>query len=104
MANINSSVVGENGCLADDLPLDIMRIGIENKGIFGGKNAGALYCFTGSYVTKTFVTEDGKTETYQIPVTIVINGPQNIDSGLKYGIKFNVGEGGTVIGGELVEI
>ena len=103
MANINSGAVEESGCLADDLPLDIMRIGIENKGMFNGKNAGSLYCFTGNYVTKTFVTEDGKTETYQIPVTIAINGPDNIESGKIYGIKFDV-EGGKVTGGALVEI
>ena len=103
MANINSGVVEESGCLADDLPLDIMRIGVENKGMFNEKNAGSLYCFTGNYVTKTFETEDGTKETYQIPVTIAINGPQDIASGKKYGITFNV-EGGKVTSGALVEI
>ena len=112
MANINSVISYESGCLADNLPLDIMRIGIENKGIFNNTNAGSIYCFTGKTVKKDFTyyvrNSDGKTtektEEYEIPVTIAINGPSNLNSNSTYGIKFQVDSNGYITGGSLVEI
>ena len=68
MAEFNSST--EPGCIAGNLPLKVMRVAMENKGIFSGAKPGALYCFTGEYNT---VTVDGIT--YTIPQTIKVEGP-----------------------------
>ena len=49
MANPNSELTNELGCIAGGLPLKVMRIAMENKGIFNDAKPGALYYFTGEY-------------------------------------------------------
>lgn len=70
MAIFNSGTETESGCIANNLPLKLMRVAMENKGIFDGAKPGALYCFTGDYNN---VTVDGIT--YAIPKTIKVEGP-----------------------------
>ena len=89
MANPNAT-----GCIAGGLPLKVMRIAMENKGILG--NAGALYCGTGksNTVTLDVLSEDGSTTetvTYNVPITIAVNPPsEGVQDGATYGIKFTL--------------
>lgn len=92
--NTNSSSTNELGCIADSLPLKVMRIAMENKGLLG--NAGALYCGTGKVntVTLNVLSEDGSTTetvTYNVPITIAVDPPQGgVKNGVTYGIQFSV--------------
>lgn len=74
MAEFNSGV--EPGCIASNLPLKVMRVAMENKGIFDGAKPGSLYYFTGE---KNEVTIDGVT--YEIPKTAKIEGPSTLPDG-----------------------
>ena len=97
MAIFNSGAETESGCIADSLPLKLMRVAMENKGIFDGANPGALYYFTGEY---SKVTIDG-TE-YVIPRTAKIEGPDNILNGINtYKIQLTVNDG-KISGAKLV--
>ena len=104
MLDINSNIAEESGCLANNLPLKVMRIGIENKGVFLNSKAGALYYFTGKKQNVTVKMEDNTSVTYTIPVTAVIDGPDSIASNKTYGIQFMFDGNNSVIGGKLVEI
>ena len=103
MAEFNSST--EPGCIAGNLPLKVMRIAMENKGLLN--KAGALYCGTGNIRTVEVVVkkldengnvqidDEGKeiTETvlYDIPETIAVDPPSNgVQDGVTYGIKFTL--------------
>ena len=87
MAEFNSRT--EPGCIAGNLPLKVMRIAMENKGIFDKARPGALYYFTGEY---NEFTVDG--ETYKIPKTAKIEGPDNILNGTNtYKIQLTVSNG-----------
>ena len=106
MANTNSTLTNESGCIAGGLPLKAMRIAMENKGLLG--QAGALYCGTGKVNTIEAVVKklDGNgnvqkddkgneiTETvlYDIPETIAVSPPplDGVQNGVTYGIKFTV--------------
>lgn len=104
--NTNSSSTNELGCIADSLPLKVMRIAMENKGLLA--QAGALYCGTGKVNTIKVVVKkldkdgnvqkdgEGKeiTETvlYDIPETIAVSPPPlgGVKNGVTYGIQFSV--------------
>lgn len=92
MAEFNSST--ESGCIAGNLPLKVMRVAMENKGLLN--EAGALYCGTGKVntVTLNVLSGDGtttETVTYNIPETIAVNPPDGgVIDGVVYGIKFTV--------------
>lgn len=96
MADLNTnslSTDNESGCIAYSLPLKVMRIAMENKGLLS--KAGALYCGTGKVntVTLNVLSEDGKTETvtYNVPITIAVDPPQGgVKNGVTYGIQFSV--------------
>ena len=97
MAIFNSDIETETGCIAGNLPLKLMRVAMENKGIFDGAKPGALYYFTGKY---NKVTIDGVT--YQIPETAKIEGPDNISNGINtYKIQLTVNDG-KISGAKLV--
>lgn len=104
MADINSSSTNESGCIANNLPLKVMRIAMENKGIFSNTKPGSLYCFTGKTTPINVTLENGSIETYNIPVTIAISGPDVLSANTNYGIKFTVDSNGNVSGGILVSI
>ena len=89
MAIFNSDTETETGCIANSLPLKLMRVAMENKGIFDGAKPGALYYFTGEY---NEVTIDGTK--YAIPRTAKIEGPDNILNGTNtYKIQLTVNDG-----------
>lgn len=89
MAIFNSGTETESGCIADSLPLKLMRVAMENKGIFDGAKPGALYYFTGDY---NQVTIDDIT--YKIPKTAKIEGPDSIQNGINtYKIQLTVNDG-----------
>ena len=106
--NTNSSSTAESGCIAGGLPLKVMRIAMENKGLLD--KAGALYCGTGKVRTVEAVVKkldkDGNvqkddkgneiTETvlYDIPETIAVSPPPlgGVQNGVTYGIKFTVSD------------
>ena len=95
--NANSKLTNEPGCIAGGLPLKVMRIAMENKGIFNDAKPGALYYFTGKYNT---VTIDGVT--YQIPKTAQVEGPDDIRDGIvTYKIQLT-GNGSEISGAKLV--
>ena len=82
MAEFNLNT--ESGCIAGNLPLKVMRVAMENKGLLA--EAGTLYCGTGEKIS---ITIDN--ETYNIPKTIAVNPPQDgVQNGVTYGIKFTV--------------
>ena len=94
MAIFNSDIETETGCIAGNLPLKLMRVAMENKGLLG--QAGALYCGTGKVnpVTLNVLSEDGSTTetvTYNVPITIAVNPPsEGVQDGVTYGIKFTL--------------
>ena len=89
MAIFNSGTETESGCIAGNLPLKLMRVAMENKGIFDGAKPGALYYFTGEY---NQVTIDGTK--YAIPRTAQVEGPDNILNGINtYKIQLTVSNG-----------
>lgn len=105
MANTNSTLTNESGCIASGLPFKAMRVAMENKGLLS--NAGALYCGTGKMNTVKVVVkkldkdgnvqtdDEGKeiteTVTYNIPETIAVDPPSNgVQDGVTYGIKFTL--------------
>lgn len=96
--SVNSTATDvESGCIANNLPLKVMRIAMENKGIFDGAKPGALYCFTGEYNT---VTVDGIT--YTIPQTIKVEGPSTTPNvATTYKIKLT-GDGTKISSAELI--
>ena len=97
MANTNSGLTSELGCIAGNLPLKAMRVAMENKGIFNGANPGALYCFTGEY--NRVIIDD---VTYEIPRTVKVDGPDNIQDGTNtYKIQLTV-NGGKISGAKLI--
>ena len=97
MAIFNSGTETESGCIANSLPLKLMRVAMENKGIFNDAKPGALYYFTGKY---NRVTIDGVT--YQIPKTAQVEGPDNIPNGIvTYKIQLT-GNGSEISGAKLI--
>ena len=95
--NANSTSTNEPGCIAGNLPLKLMRVAMENKGIFNDAKPGALYYFTGEY---NKVNIDGVT--YEIPKTAKIEGPDNILNGTNtYKIQLTV-NGGKISGAKLI--
>ena len=97
MAIFNSGTETETGCIAGNLPLKLMRVAMENKGIFDGAKPGALYYFTGEY--NTVKIDD---VTYEIPKTAKIEGPDNILNGTNtYKIQLTVRDG-KISGAKLV--
>ena len=86
--NANSELTNEPGCIAGNLPQKLMRIAMENKGIFNDAKPGALYYFTGKY--NTVKIDD---VTYKIPKTAKIEGPDNILNGINtYKIQLTVND------------
>ena len=108
MASVNSTSSNESGCISGGLPLKVMRIEMENKGMFEGLRPGALYCFTGKTTNVSVELEDGTSEIYEVPITFAINGPEELKDGAatgqNYGIRFYSNEKNELIGGELVPI
>ena len=96
--NANSKLTdSEPGCIAGGLPYKVMRIAMENKGIFNDAKPGALYYFTGEY---NQVTIDDTT--YSITKTAKIEGPDNISNGINtYKIQLTVNDG-KISGAKLV--
>lgn len=90
MAEFNSST--ESGCIAGNLPLKVMRVAMENKGLL--KKAGSLYCGTGKVNSVTI-----ENEKYDVPVTIAVEPPEGgVKSNTTYGIQFMLGENEEVAG------
>lgn len=90
MAEFNSST--ESGCIAGELPLKVMRVAMENKGLL--KKAGSLYCGTGKVNSVTI-----ENERYNVPVTIAVEPPEGgVKSNTTYGIQFMLGENEEVAG------
>lgn len=82
MAIFNSGTETESGCIAGSLPLKLMRVAIENKGLL--KKAGSLYCGTGKVNSVTI-----ENERYDVPVTIAVEPPEGgVKSNTTYGIQF----------------
>ena len=80
--NANSKLTNEPGCIAGSLPLKLMRIAMENKGLL--EKAGSLYCGTGKVNSVTI-----ENERYDIPVTIAVEPPEGgVKSNTTYGIQF----------------
>ena len=80
MAEFNSST--ESGCIAGNLPLKVMRVAMENKGLL--EKAGSLYCGTGKVNSVTI-----ENERYDVPVTIAVEPPEGgVKSSTTYGIQF----------------
>ena len=97
MAIFNSGIETETGCIAGNLPLKLMRVAMENKGIFDEAKPGALYYFTGEYnqVTVGDIT-------YRIPRTAKIEGPDSIHDGTSaYKIQLTV-NCGKISGAKLI--
>ena len=95
--NANSQLTNEPGCIAGGLPQKLMRIAMENKGIFNDAKLGVLYYFTGEY--NTVKIDD---VTYKIPKTAKIEGPDNILNGINtYKIQLTVNNG-KILGAKLV--
>ena len=95
--NANSKLTNEPGCIAGGLPYKVMRIAMENKGIFNDAKPGALYYFTGEY--NTVKIDD---VTYEIPKTAKIEGPDNIPNGIvTYKIQLT-GNGSEISGAKLI--
>ena len=95
--NANSQLTNEPGCIAGGLPQKLMRIAMENKGIFNDAKPGALYYFTGEY--NTVKIDD---VTYKIPKTAKIEGHNNILNRInKYKNKLTVNNG-KILGAKLV--
>lgn len=82
MAIFNSGTETETGCIAGSLPLKLMRIAMENKGLL--EKAGSLYCGTGKVNSVTI-----ENERYDVPVTIAVEPPEGgVKSDTTYGIQF----------------
>ena len=80
MAEFNSGT--ESGCIAGSLPLKLMRVAIENKGLL--EKAGSLYCGTGKVNSVAI-----ENERYDVPVTIAVEPPEGgVKSNTTYGIQF----------------
>lgn len=80
--NTNSKSTNEPGCIAGSLPLKLMRIAMENKGLL--EKAGSLYCGTGKVNSVTI-----ENERYDVPVTIAVEPPEGgVKSNTTYGIQF----------------
>ena len=90
MAEFNSGT--ESGCIAGNLPLKVMRVAMENKGLL--EKAGSLYCGTGKVNSVTI-----ENERYDIPVTIAVEPPEGgIKNDTTYGIQFMLDENKKVAG------
>lgn len=90
MAEFNSST--ESGCIAGSLPLKLMRVAIENKGLL--EKAGSLYCGTGKVNSVTI-----ENERYDVPVTIAVEPPEDgVKNDTTYGIQFMLDENKKVAG------
>ena len=90
MAEFNSGT--ESGCIAGNLPLKVMRVAMENKGLL--EKAGSLYCGTGKVNSVTI-----EHERYDIPVTIAVEPPEGgIKNDTTYGIQFMLDENKKVAG------
>ena len=97
MAIFNSDIETETGCIAGNLPLKLMRVAMENKGIFDGAKPGALYYFTGEYNQVTIDCTK-----YAIPRTAQVEGPDNIPNGIvTYKIQLT-GNGSEISGAKLI--
>lgn len=90
MAIFNSGA--EPGCIADSLPLKLMRVAMENKGLL--EKAGSLYCGTGKVNSVAI-----ENERYDVPVTIAVEPPEGgVKSNTTYGIQFMLDENEKVAG------
>ena len=90
MAEFNSGT--ESGCIAGNLPLKVMRVAMENKGLL--EKAGSLYCGTGKVNSVTI-----ENERYDIPVTIAVEPPEDgVKNDTTYGIQFMLDENKKVAG------
>lgn len=90
MAIFNSGA--EPGCIADSLPLKLMRVAMENKGLL--EKAGSLYCGTGKVNSVTIGNER-----YDVPVTIAVKPPEDgVKNDTTYGIQFMLDENKKVAG------
>lgn len=84
MAEFNSGT--ESGCIANNLPLKVMRVAMENKGLL--EKAGSLYCGTGKVNSVAI-----ENERYDVPVTIAVEPPEGgVKSNTTYGIQFMLDE------------
>ena len=92
MAIFNSGTETESGCIAGSLPLKLMRVAIENKGLL--EKAGSLYCGTGKVNSVTI-----ENERYDVPVTIAVEPPEDgVKNDTTYGIQFMLDENKKVAG------
>ena len=92
MAIFNSGTETESGCIAGSLPLKLMRIAMENKGLL--EKAGSLYCGTGKVNPVTI-----ENERYDVPVTIAVEPPEGgVKSNTTYGIQFMLDDNEKVAG------
>ena len=90
--NANSTSTNEPGCIAGNLPLKVMRVAMENKGLL--EKAGSLYCGTGNVNSVTI-----ENERYDVPVTIAVEPPEGgVKSDTTYGIQFMLDENEKVTG------
>ena len=92
MAIFNLGTETESGCIAGSLPLKLMRVAIENKGLL--EKAGSLYCGTGKVNSVTI-----ENERYDVPVTIAVEPPEDgVKNDTTYGIQFMLDENKKVAG------
>ena len=92
MAIFNSGTETESGCIAGNLPLKLMRIAMENKGLL--EKAGSLYCGTGKVNSVTI-----ENERYDVPATIAVEPPEGgVKSNTTYGIQFMLDDNEKVSG------
>ena len=90
--NANSKSTNEPGCIAGSLPLKLMRIAMENKGLL--EKAGSLYCGTGKVNSVAI-----ENERYDVPVTIAVEPPEGgVKSNTTYGIQFMLDDNEKVAG------
>ena len=78
MANLNTNSLltdSESGCIAGNLPLKLMRVAMENKGLL--EKAGSLYCGTGKVNSVTIKNMSQSNE----PLYIVYHNDDNTVKG-----------------------
>lgn len=86
----------KNNYIANGLSGPVFQAAIENRGVFEGAKAGAMYMCTG----KTFEVNDGVLS-YNVPEVIAVEGPDIPNTG-NYQINITFDGNGKVTSAKLV--